>query len=245
MTSTDLAKREEEVKSTAASKFLETAVKRYQFDVVGWTEYCLDNTMVREKMLPVYRQKPYENLRIQDKLVTAYGMPPLKKVYDSRENYTAWLDEEYGRDQAFYEAILKNPDKIMLSLGLGSERDQKDRELNEEIDRSAAEYLQVIEGKKVDEAVIIENIDKDIWLDIKTSEHPKVQLGVELGAAPEPIVNNFAVYFMNQLKGHFAGSKTAFLTSTGPASWNEMEKCRIEMDYFRKQILGPSIKKLE
>ena len=28
------------------SKLLEMAIKRYQFDVVGWTEYCIDNKIL-------------------------------------------------------------------------------------------------------------------------------------------------------------------------------------------------------
>jgi len=42
-------------------------------------------------------------------------MPPVQKIYDSKNKYITWLDKEYKRNQAFYEAILKNPGKYKLN----------------------------------------------------------------------------------------------------------------------------------
>ena len=217
------------------SKLLEMAIKRYQFDVVGWTEYCIDNKVLKQKALPIYRQKPLENLRIQDKILTGLSTPPIKKVYESPNHYIRWLDEEYVRDQAFYEAILKNPGKFKT--------DNKDILLNKEIDNSAKEYLNTIEKRKIDEEALIGRIQNDKWLDVKMSKYPKIQLGLILGVSKEAIVNNFGLYFMNLLKGHFAGSRTAFLSSTGPASWYELEQCEAELAYFNKEVVKPCIEK--
>lgn len=217
------------------SKLLEMAIKRYQFDVVGWTEYCIDNKILKHKELPVYRQKPLENLRIQDKFLTELSTPPIKKVYHSPNYYIQYLAEEYVRDQAFYETILKNPGKFKT--------DNKDILLNKEIDNSAKEYLKTIEKRKVDEEALIGRIQNDKWLDVKMSKYPKIQLGLILGVSKEAIVNNFGLYFMNLLKGHFAGSRTAFLSSTGPASWYELEQCEAELAYFNKEVVKPCIEK--
>lgn len=217
------------------SKLLEMAIKRYQFDVVGWTEYCIDNKILTHKELPVYRQKPLENLRIQDKFLTKLSTPSIKKVYHSPNHYIQYLAEEYVKDQAFYETILKNPGKFKT--------DNKDILLNKEIDRSAKEYLKTIEKRKVDEEALIGRIQNDKWLDVKMSKYPKIQLGLILGVSKEAIVNNFGLYFMNLLKGHFAGSRTAFLSSTGPASWYELEQCEAELAYFNKEVVKPCIEK--
>ncbi|EMR75613.1 hypothetical protein MBGDF03_00835 [Thermoplasmatales archaeon SCGC AB-540-F20] len=217
------------------SKLLEMAIKRYQFDVVGWTEYCIDNKILKHKELPVYRQKPLENLRISDKILSGLSTPSIKKVYDSPNHYIQYLAEEYVRDQAFYEAILKNPGKFKT--------DNKDILLNKEIDHSAKEYLKTIEKRKIDEEALIGRIHNDKWLDVKMSKYPKVQLGLILGISKEAIVNNFGLYFMNLLKGHFAGSRTAFLSSTGPASWYELEQSKAELAYFNKEVVKPCIEK--
>lgn len=217
------------------SKLLEMAIKRYQFDVVGWTEYCIDNKILKHKELPVYRQKPLENLRIQDKFLTGLSTPPIKKVYDSPNHYIQYLAEEYVRDQAFYETILKNPGKFKT--------ENNDILLNKEIDNSAKEYLKTIEKRKIDEEALIGRIQNDKWLDVKMSKYPKIQLGLILGVSKEAIVNNFGLYFMNLLKGHFAGSRTAFLSSTGPASWYELEQCEAELAYFNKEVVKPCIEK--
>jgi len=211
------------------SKLLEMAIKRYQFDVVGWTEYCIDNKILKQKALPVYRKKPLENLLIQDKILTGLSIPSIKKVYESPKHYIKYLDEEYVRDQAFYEAILKNPGKYKT--------DNIDILLNKEIDNSAKIYLKNIEKRKIDEEALIDHIQNDKWLDVKMSKYPKVQLGLILGVSKEAIVNNFGLYFMNLLKGHFAGSRTAFLSSTGPASWYELEQSKAELEYFRKEVV--------
>jgi len=218
------------------SKLLIDAIKRYQFDIVGWTEYCVDNKFLNQKALPVYRQKPLENLRIQDKIFNPLYTPPIKKVFESPKHYIKYLDEEYVRDQAFYEAILKNPGKF--------KKDNDDLIINKEIDHSAKEYLKTIVKRKVDEEAIIKDIQTNEWLDIKMSKYPKVQLGLLLGASKEAIVNNFGVYFINQLKAQFAGSRTAFLSSSGPASWHELERCKVELTYFKKEVMNPAVKKL-
>ena len=220
---------------SAVSKLLKMAIKRYQFDVVGWTEYCIDNKVLKQKALPIYRQKPLENLRIQDKILTGLSTPPIKKVYESPKHYIRWLDEEYVRDQAFYEAILKNPGKFKTN--------NKDILLNKEIDHSAKEYLKTIEKRKIDEEALIGRVQNDKWLDVKMSKYPKIQLGLILGVSQEAIVNNFGLYFMNLLKGHFAGSRTAFLSSTGPASWYELEQTKAELSYFKKKVVKPCIEK--
>jgi hypothetical protein len=223
--------------SLTASKFLENAIKRYQTDIVGWTEYCIDNKNINDKALPIYRQKPLENLRLQNKIISSLSNPPIKKIYDSQNHYVRWLDEEYNRDQAFYEAILKNPSKFTY--------DQEDILLNKEIDQSAKKYLKTIEKRKIDEEVLIRSIQNDSWHRIKKSKFPKVQLGVTLGAHGDAIVNNFCVYFINQLMAFLAGSKTAFLSLTGPATWYEIDQCKAELSYFKKEVVDPIIKNLK
>ena len=154
------------------SKLLEMAIKRYQFDIVGWTEYCIDNKVLKQKALPVYRQKPLENLLIQNKILTGLNTPSIKKVYESPKHYIKYLDEEYVRDQAFYEAILKNPSKFKTY--------NTDILLNKEIDNSAKKYLKTIEKRKIDEEALIGRINSDKWFDVKMSKYPKIQLGLIL-----------------------------------------------------------------
>ena len=232
--SSDLTKNDKFRHSSAVSNFLKLAIERYQFDVVGWTEYCIDNKELKQKMLPVYRRKPLENLRIKDKIFTSFNAPPIKKIYESPNHYISWLDEEYVRDQAFYEAILKNPSK--------SKTDCEDILLNEEIDKSANKYLKTIEKRKIGEEALIKVIHIEDWFDVKMSKYPKVQLGIILGATDEAIVNNFCLYYINQLKSHLAGSKTAFLSSTGPATWFEIEQCQDELSYFKKEVIDSCVK---
>ena len=230
----DLTKFNKIRNSQMASKFLETAIKRYQSDIVGWTEYCIDNKDLKNKALPVYRNKPLENLRIQNKIISSLSNPPIKKIYDSRNHYIRWLDDEYTRDQAFYETILKNPGKVKT--------DYEDNLLNKEIDQSAKKYLKNIEKRRIDEEAIIRGIEDDNWHLIKKSKYPKVQLGNILGAKGDAIVNNFCIYFINQLMGFLSGSKTAFLSLTGPATWYEIDQCKAELTYFRKEVVDPIIK---
>jgi hypothetical protein len=218
------------------SNLLSNAIKRYQFEVVGWAEYCNDNTSFNQKALPLYRQNPLENLRIRDRILNPLGTPPLKKVYETPKHYIKHLDEEYVRDQAFYEAILENPGKFNT--------DDEDILLNKEIDQSAKKYLKTIDRRKVDEEELIRDVQNDDWRYVKVSNYPKVQLGPVLGAAEDAIVNNFGVYFINQLKAQFAGSRTAFLSSSGPESWHELDKCKAELSYFKKEIVKPAVKKL-
>ena len=101
---------------SSISKLLEMAIKRYQFDVVGWTKFCTDNKNTERKALPSGKSESLEILRIQDKISTPLNTPSIQKIYDSKNDYIKWLDKEYDRDQAFYEVILKNPGKYNLDL---------------------------------------------------------------------------------------------------------------------------------
>jgi len=219
------------------SNLLKSAIKRYQFDIVGWTEYCVSNKSVKQKALPIYRQRPFEDLRIRDRLYSSFSTPSIKKVYESPDHYVRYLEEEYNRDQAFYETILKNPSKYNL--------DTENNKINEEIDKSAKKYLKTIKKRKIDEELLINEIKNNDWFEIKNSKYPKVMLGLILGADKEAIINNFGLYFINQLKAQFAGSRTAFLSSSGPASWHEIERCKAELTYFKKEVVNPIIKKLK
>lgn len=210
------------------------AIKRYQFDVVGWTKFCTEtNTSEQQQVLPPGQSESLEILRIQDKLSTPLNTPPIQKIYDSKSNYIKWLDEEYERDQAFYEAILKNPGKFKV--------DSKEETLNAEINDSAKKYLKTIIERKADEKTVINDISKDEWDKIKKSQYPKVTLGLKLGASQEDITYNFGVYFINMLKAHFAGSRTALLSSSGPEYWHELDKCKAELTYFREEVIRPSL----
>ena len=95
------------------------------------TKYCTDNKNIEQKALPSGQLESLEALRIQDKISKPLNTPPIQKIYDSKSEYIKWLDKEYVRDQAFYEAVLKNPKKYKLDL--------KDDLINEEIDNSAGE----------------------------------------------------------------------------------------------------------
>lgn len=219
--------------SSNVSKLLEMAIKRYQFDVVGWTKFCTENNNNKQKALPSGQSESLEILRIRDKISTPVYTPPVQKIYDSKSDYIKWLDEEYEREQAFYEAILKNPGKYKLS--------SEDDSLNVEINDSAKRYLKTITERKVNEKTLINNIQNGEWDEIKKSEYPKVSLGLILGASKEDIENNFGVYFINLLKAHFAGSRTAFLSSSGPEFWHELDKCKAELTYFREEVIRPSL----
>ena len=219
--------------SSKVSKLLEMAIKRYQFDVVGWTKFCTENNNNEQKALPSGQSESLEMLRIQDKISTLVYTPPVHKIYDSKSDYIKWLDEEYERDQAFYEAILKNPGKYKLGL--------EDDLLNVEINDSAKRYLKTITERKVNEKTLINDIPNGEWDEIKKSEYPKVSLGLILGASKEDIANNFGVYFINLLKAHFAGSRTTFISSSGPEYWHELDKCKAELTYFREEVIRPSL----
>jgi len=218
---------------SSISKLLEMAIKRYQFDVVGWTKFCTDNKNIERKALPSGKSESLEILRIQDKISTPLNTPPIQKIYDSKNDYIKWLDKEYDRDQAFYEVILKNPGKYNLDL--------KDNSLNEEINNSARKYLKTIKGRRVDEESLIKEIPVEKWDEIKISKYPKVLLGLILGASEEDIINNFGLYFINLLKAHFAGGRTAFLSSSGPEYWHELDKCKAELTYFKEEVIRPSL----
>ena len=172
-------------------------------------------------------------LRIQDKISTLLNTPQVQKIYDSKSDYITWLDKEYVRDQAFYEAILKNPGKYKLDL--------EDDLLNKEIDNSARKYLKNIKERRVDEESFICDIPDEKWGEIKISKYPKVMLGLILGASEEDIISNFGLYFINLLKAHFAGSRTAFLSSSGPEYWHELDNCKAELTYLKKEVVRPSL----
>jgi hypothetical protein len=215
------------------SKLLEMAIKRYQFDVVGWTKYCTESTNTKLKALPSEPSESLELLRIQDKLSTPLDKSSVQKIYDSKNTFIKWLDKEYERDQSFYEAILKNPGKYKI--------DSEDESLNEEINYSARKYLKTIKSRRVDEEFLIKNIPLEMWDEIKVSKYPKVMLGFILGASDEDIINNFGLYFINLLKAHFAGGRTAFLSSSGPRYWHELDKCKAELSYFKEEVIRPSL----
>ena len=235
--SNDLIQQDKIKENVQISNLLKSAIKRYQFDIVGWTEYCISNKSLKQKALPIYRQRPFEDLRIRDRLYSSFSTPSIKKVYESPTHYLRYLDEEYTRDQAFYEAILKNPSKYNLEI--------EDGKINEEIDKSAKKYLKTIKKTKIDEELLISEIKNNNWFEIKNSKYPKVMLGLILGANKKAIINNFGLYFINQLKAQFAGSRTAFLSSSGPASWYEIERCKAELTYFKKEVVNPIVKKLK
>ena len=215
------------------SKLLEMAIKRYQFDVVGWTKFCKTSTNTERKALPSGPSESLEMIRIQDKLSTSFNPLPVQKIFDSKKTYINWLDKEYERDQAFYETILKNPGKYNI--------DSEDKLLNEEINNSAKEYLKTIHGRKVDEESSIKSITNDQWNEIRVSKYPKVMLGLILGASEEDIVNNFGLFFINLLKAHFASGRTAFLSSSGPEYWQELDNCKAELSYFKEEVIRPSL----
>ena len=219
--------------SRSASKLLEMAIKRYQFDLVGWTEFCTDNKNIEPKALPSSQSESLEILRIQDKISIPMNTPTVQRIYDSKSDYIKWLEKEYERDQAFYEAILKNPGKYKL--------DSKDKSLNEEINHSAREYLKTIKGRRVEDESLINGISVEKWDEIKISKYPKVLLGLILGASEEDIINNFGLYFINLLKAHFAGGRTAFLSSSGPKYWHELDKCKAELTFFKEEVIRPSL----
>jgi len=220
-------------KITSVSKLLEMAIKRYQFDIVGWTTFCTDNKNIERKALKSGQSESLEMLRIQDKISTPLNTPSVQKIFDSKSDYIEWLNKEYDRDQAFYETILKNPGKYNL--------DSKDNSLNEEINNSARKYLKTIKGRRVDEEFLIKEIPVEKWDEIKISKYPKVLLGLILGASEENILNNFGLYFINLIKAHFAGGRTAFLSSSGPKYWHELDKCKAELSYFKEEVIRPSL----
>jgi hypothetical protein len=217
--------------SGGISKLLNMAIKRYQYDVVGWTKFCIDKNNTKQKALPPAKSKSLEILRIQDKISTSLNAPSIQKIFNSKSDYINWLDKEYTRDKAFYETILKNPSKYNL--------DSIDGLLDEEIDNSARNYLSTLNGRKGDEESLIMDISDKEWDEIRVSKYPKVLLGLILGASEQEIINNFGIYFINLLKAHFAGSRTAFLTSSGPASWQQIEQCKTELEYFKKVVVHP------
>jgi len=215
------------------SKLLEMAIKRYQFDVVGWTKFCNESTKIKRKALPTGTSESLSILRIKDKISKPLDTSQVQKIFTSKTNYINWLNKEYERDQAFYEAILKNPVKYKLDL--------EDESLNEEINLSAKKYLKTIKDLRDNEESLIKNISNELWDEIKVSKYPKVMLGLILGGSEDDIINNFGIYFINLLKAHFAGGRTAFLSSSGPKYWHELDSCKAELSYFREEVIRPSL----
>ena len=115
----------------------------------------------------------------------------------------------------------------------------EDKSLNEEINHSAKKYLKTIKGSRIGEESLIKNIPSEMWDEIKLSKYPKVMLGLILGSSEEDIMNNFGLYFINLLKAHFAGGRTAFLSSSGPKYWHELDKCKVELTYFKEEVIRP------
>lgn len=224
-------------KNRGISKLLIDAIKKYQYDVVGWTEFCINNKNLKQKALPKYQENPLEDLRLQERNLSNKSNPPIKTVFASIDTYITHLDKEYAKDQAFYEAILKNPGKYR--------KDINEELLNKEIDKSAKKYLKNIKKRKTDEEAIINSLKPEGWLEISKSKYPKVQLGLMLGVSKEAIVNNFGLYFINQLKAQFMASRTAYLTSSGPSSWHEIERIEKELAYFNKEVITPLINKVK
>ena len=215
------------------SKLLEMAIKRYQFDVVGWTKFCNESTKIKRKALPTGTSESLSILRIKDKISKPLDTSQVQKIFTSKTNYINWLNKEYERDQAFYEAILKNPVKYKLDL--------EDESLNEEINLSAKKYLKTIKDLRDNEESLIKNISNELWDEIKVSKYPKVMLGLILGGSEDDIINNFGLYFINLLKAHFSAGRTAFLSSSGPKYWHELDSCKAELSYFREEVIRPSL----
>lgn len=222
-------------KSQGISKLLTDSIKKYQYDIVGWTEFCIDNKNLKQKMLPKFRENPLEDLRLQERNLSTTSLPLLKTVFESKDTYIGHLENEYVKDQAFYDAVLKNPGKYKTGID--------NKLLNEEIDKSAKKYLKNIKKRKINEEVIINSLKPEDWLEIRKSKYPKVQLGLILGLSKETIINNFGLYFINQLKAEFFGSRSAFLSSSGPYSWHELDRIERELAYFKKEVVTPMIKK--
>jgi len=220
-------------KEIGISKLLEMAIKRYQFDIVGWTRFCTENKISEKKSLSRGQSESLELLRIKDKISKPLDSSQIQKIYDSKDEFINWLDKEYVKDQAFYEAILKNPSRYNFDL--------EDGLLNKEIDNSAKEYLKKLKGRKTYEASVIREISDEKWNKIKVAKYPKVLLGLILGASEEDIMNNFGLFFINLLKAHFAGGRTAFLSSSGPEYWHEIDKCKAELTYFKEEVIRPSL----
>ncbi|KYK31643.1 MAG: hypothetical protein AYK22_02170 [Thermoplasmatales archaeon SG8-52-3] len=224
-------------KKVGFSKLLKDAISKYQYDIVGWTEFCIENKNLKQKALPKIRENSFEDLRMRERNLSNTSNPPLKTVFASKGSYIKHLDKEYIKDQAFYEAILKNPGKYRASIN--------DNLLNEEIDRSAKKYLKNIKKRKIDEEKIINSIKPEDWLEISKSKYPKIHLGLMLGLSRDAIINNFGLYFINQLKAEFMAARTAYITSSGPSSWHEIERIEKELAYFNKEVVSPLIKKFD
>ena len=113
--------------------------------------------------------------------------------------------------------------------------------IDKEINQSAKKYIKTIKDLRVNEESLIKNISNEIWDEIKVSKYPKVMLDLILGASEEDILNNFGLYFINLLKAHFASGRTAFLSSSGPKYWHELDKCKAELSYFKQEVIRPNL----
>jgi len=220
-------------KKSNISNLLKMAIKQYQFDVVGWVNFCNEKKNTEFRLIPEHKSESLDILRIQDKISKFLNTPPIKKIYNSKSEFINWLDKEYTKDQTFYETILKNPRKYKLGLEYNL--------INKEIDESAKNYLKTIKKFRVNEKSIINDISDNKWYQIKISKYPKVFLGLILGASEKDILNNFGIYFINLLKAYFSSGRTAFLSSSGPEYWHEIDKCKAELTYFKEEVIRPTL----
>ena len=47
---------------------------------------------------------------------------------------------------------------------------------------------------------------------------------------------------MNNLnKVNTKGGRTAFLSSSGPEYWHELDRCKAELTYFKEEVIRPSL----
>ena len=90
----------------------------------------------------------------------------------------------------------------------------------------------------------LNSLKPEDWIEISNSKYPKVKLGLILGVSKEAIINNFGLYFINLIKAEFLGTRTAYLSSTGPSSWHEIDRIEKELEYFKKEVVNPMINKV-
>lgn len=222
----------------ATRRSLDKFIKRYQYDIVGWTEFCVTNVESTKRMPPEDSQGALEFLRTQERFNDLTCAPPVEKIYSDKESYIQWHDEEYERDRAFYQCVLRRSKEIMVALGL---RTDVVDEIKLEVDRDALNYLDTLEQKKSEEISRIMTMPESDWSIVRSARYPKVQLGCLLGADPEAIVVNFGIYLVCGLQGEFHGSKSAFLSASGPTLWQMLGASKAELAYFKENVLSPSI----
>jgi hypothetical protein len=214
--------------SKASQMSMDNYIKRFQYDVVGWTQFIIDCREPLLDKLPEFCPEPSKNLPIRDRSTSLVCAPPIEKIYENKESYLQWLKEEYARDHAFYQCILERS-KSANRKELG--------ELQIEVDCNARDYLKVLEKMELSEKERILAIPDADWELISKSKYPKIELARLLGAIPEAIVANFGIYLYSTLQGEFTGSRSAFFSATGPTYWQVLEASKAELDYFRTKAL--------